>query len=167
MSLFWLGDTSSVDEYLKDRKKRKRWRNGIEPDQLGERRVFSEHLMCSPGVVVFFCRASVSWAFAVAFSASRTRLVIERQQAAQDFFAGGGADRVADAVVFGQGFDFVEVVAEVEVLPAVGVADGFVEFAVEAAQFEEALVAALRLLPGFLLTLATLAGVRSRVWNRL
>jgi hypothetical protein len=35
----------------------------------------------------------------------------------------------------------MEVVAEVEVGPAVGVADGEVELAVEAAQFEDALVA--------------------------
>ena len=68
-------------------------------------------------------------------------LMILGQQALEDFFAGGGADGVADAVVFGEGFDFEEVVAEVEVGPAVGVADGEVEFAVQAAQFEDALVA--------------------------
>ncbi len=63
------------------------------------------------------------------------------EQALEDFLAGGGADGVADAVVFGEGFDFDEVVAEVEIGPAVGVADGEVEFAVQAAQFEDALIA--------------------------
>src|SRR5439155_20894750 len=55
-------------------------------------------------------------------------LVIEGEETAQDFLASRGADRVADTVVLGQGFDFVEVVTQVEVVPAVGVADGFIEF---------------------------------------
>ena len=66
--------------------------------------------------------------------------VVFGEEAFEDFLAGGGADGVADTVVFGEGFDFDEIVAEVEVVPAVGVADGEVEFAVQAAQFEDALV---------------------------
>ena len=89
------------------------------------------------------------------------------EQAFEDFLAGGGADGVADAVVFGEGFDFDEVVAEVEVGPAVGVADGEVEFAVQAAQFEDALVAGFGFRQRLLADRATSAGVRSRVWNRL
>ena len=38
-------------------------------------------------------------------------LVVEGQQAFEDFLAGGGDDGVADAVVFCQGFHLVEVVA--------------------------------------------------------
>ena len=76
--------------------------------------------------------------------------MIKREQTAQDFFAGGRADRVADAVVFGQGFDFVEVVAEVEGLSPVRVADGFVELAVQAAEFADALVAGFGLICQFL-----------------
>lgn len=72
---------------------------------------------------------------------SRSAPVVFGEQAFEDFFTGGGADGVADAVVFGEGFDFDEVVAEIEVGPAVGVTDGEVDFAVQAAQFEDALIA--------------------------
>lgn len=64
--------------------------------------------------------------------------MVEGEQTAQDFLAGGGADGVTDAVVLRQSFDFVEVVAEIQVGPAVGVTDGVVQFAVQAAQFEDA-----------------------------
>lgn len=63
-------------------------------------------------------------------------MIVEREQAAQRFFAGGGAYRVADAVVFGQRFDFVEIVAKIEIAPPVSVADHPVKFAVQAAQFQ-------------------------------
>lgn len=69
--------------------------------------------------------------------------MILRQQPFEDFLAGGGAEGVADAVVFREGFDLVKVVAEIEIGPAVGVADGAVEFPVEAAQVEDTLVASL------------------------
>jgi hypothetical protein len=38
-------------------------------------------------------------------------LVVQRQQAAQHFFAGGWADRITDAVVLRQRLDLVEIVA--------------------------------------------------------
>jgi len=38
-------------------------------------------------------------------------LAIEGEQTAQDLLTGYRADRVADAVVLGQGFDFVEALA--------------------------------------------------------
>src|SRR5439155_6087740 len=63
----------------------------------------------------------------------RGALVIEGEQTTQDFLAGRGADRVADAVVLGQSLNLVEIVAQGEVVPAVGVADGFIEFPVQAA----------------------------------
>lgn len=66
-------------------------------------------------------------------------LVVEVEEAGEEFFAGGGGDGVAGAVVFGEGFDFVEVVAEGEVGPAVGVADGVVELDVEVAELPDAL----------------------------
>lgn len=53
-------------------------------------------------------------------------VVVEGEEAAEDFLAGGGADGIPDTVVFRQGFDFVEVVVELEALPTVSVADGFV-----------------------------------------
>jgi hypothetical protein len=68
-------------------------------------------------------------------------LVIEGKQTAQDFLAGHKADCVADAVVLGQGLNFLEVVTQVEDIPAVDVADGFIKFPVQAAQFEATLVA--------------------------
>ena len=68
--------------------------------------------------------------------------MVQRKQEAQDFFAGGGADGVADAVILGKGFYFVEVMIEGKVMPAVSVADGEVEFDVKAAQFEQTFVTA-------------------------
>jgi len=76
--------------------------------------------------------------------------VVFGEEAFEDFLAGGGADRVANAVVFGETVDLMEVVAEVKVGPAVGIADGDVELAVEAAQFEDALVAGFSFFSGFL-----------------
>jgi len=35
--------------------------------------------------------------------------VVQGEQPAEELFAGGGTDGVAEAVVFGEGFDFVEV----------------------------------------------------------
>jgi hypothetical protein len=98
------------------------------------------------------------------------------EEAFEDFLAGGGADGVADAVVFGEGFDFMEVVAEVEGRSSrrrrgwrgrVGGGGGAVRGCPGSR---------LRLLQpsppmsGYALNptyLATWAGVRSRVWNRL
>ena len=95
-------------------------------------------------------------------------LVIEGEETAQDFFAGRGADRVADAVIFRQGFDFVEIVAEVKVVPAVSIADSVIEFAVQAAQFEDAMVAGPLLPPGiFCSPWRPVAGVRLWMWKRL
>jgi hypothetical protein len=62
--------------------------------------------------------------------------VVQGEQPTEEFFSGGGADSVAEAVVFGEGFDFVEVMLQREILPSVGIADGEVEFDVESAQFE-------------------------------
>ena len=73
----------------------------------------------------FFCTGAASL--------GRGALVIEGEQTAQDFLTGRGANRVADTVVLGQGLNLVEVVAQVEVMPAVGVADGFIEYPVQAA----------------------------------
>jgi hypothetical protein len=53
-------------------------------------------------------------------------LVVEGEEAAEDFLAGGGADGVADAVVFGQRLYFVEIVVELEVLPTIRITDRFV-----------------------------------------
>lgn len=38
--------------------------------------------------------------------------MVEGEEAFEEFLAGLGADGVADAVIFGEGFDFVEVVGE-------------------------------------------------------
>ena len=53
-------------------------------------------------------------------------LVVELQEAGEDFSAGGLADREADALL-----GLVEAVAEVEVGPAVGGGDGVVHLDVE------------------------------------
>ena len=53
-------------------------------------------------------------------------VVVESEEAAEDFFAGSGADGVADSIVFGKGFDFVEGMIELEVMPAIGITNGFV-----------------------------------------
>ena len=66
--------------------------------------------------------------------------MVEGEEAFQEFLAGIGGDGVADTVVFGEGFDFVEVMAEVEVGPAIGGEDGFVQFAVEFTEFEDSLI---------------------------
>lgn len=66
---------------------------------------------------------------------------VQGEQSFEDFLAGGWAYCKAEAVVFGEGFEFVEIVAQIEVGPAVGVADGDIEFAVQAAEFEEILIA--------------------------
>ena len=59
--------------------------------------------------------------------------VIQGEEAAQDFFAGGGANCVANAAVLGKCLDLVEVVTEIEVLPFVGVPNCDVEAAVQPA----------------------------------
>ena len=59
--------------------------------------------------------------------------VVLGEQALEHLAAGSGADGVADAVVLGEGLDFVEAVFQVEVLPAVGIADREVQLDVEAA----------------------------------
>lgn len=41
-------------------------------------------------------------------------LVVQGQEAFEDLFAGVGADGVADTVVFGKGFDFIEAVVKGE-----------------------------------------------------
>ena len=53
-------------------------------------------------------------------------LVVELQEAAEDFAAGGFADREADALL-----GFVEAVAEVEIVPAVGGGNGLVHLDVQ------------------------------------
>ncbi|WP_295608346.1 hypothetical protein [uncultured Lamprocystis sp.] len=49
--------------------------------------------------------------------------MVQFQQAVEDFAASGFGDRVADALL-----GFVEAVAEVQVLPAVGDDDGLIRF---------------------------------------
>jgi hypothetical protein len=66
--------------------------------------------------------------------------MVQGEEAFEEFLAGGGGNSVADAVVFGEGLDLNEVVAEVEIGPAVGGEDGFVQFAMELAEFEDALI---------------------------
>ena len=71
-------------------------------------------------------------------------LVVEGEEAAEEFFARGGADGVADAVVFGERLDLVVVVAEGDLAgPAVGGEHGFVQFAVQGAELQDARVAGL------------------------
>jgi len=60
--------------------------------------------------------------------------VVEGEEAGEEGFAGGGGDGVAGAVVFGEGFDFLEIVGQGEVLPAVGGEDGLVEGDMEGAE---------------------------------
>lgn len=69
--------------------------------------------------------------------------MVEGKEAAQDFFARVGTDRVADAVVFGQVFEFVEVVIKTNVGPAVGGEDGLVHLSMEGVEFEKALISSL------------------------
>ena len=76
--------------------------------------------------------------------------MVEGEEALEDLLAGSGADGVADTVVFGKGLDFLEVVTEDEVLPAVGVADGGVESNMQAAEFENAAVTAFGFVSGLL-----------------
>jgi hypothetical protein len=61
--------------------------------------------------------------------------MIQLQQAAKHLFAGGWAYGVTHSVILGQGFHFVEVVVEGQVLPAIGVPDGEVELDMQLAQF--------------------------------
>ena len=61
------------------------------------------------------------------------------EQALEHHAAGGGADGVAEAVVLGKGLDLVEVVLQIEVVPAVSIADGDVERNMQRAQFEQSL----------------------------
>ena len=75
--------------------------------------------------------------------------MIEGEEPAEDFFAGGGADGVADTVVLGDVSTSWKSWPRSRSLPAVGIADGEVEFAVEAAEFEQALIPR-RLLLGLL-----------------
>lgn len=65
-------------------------------------------------------------------------LVVQLKQAFEDFAAGFGVDGEARAVVFGEVVNFVEVVAEVEVCPAVGLEDGVVHPGMEATEFLDA-----------------------------
>ena len=58
--------------------------------------------------------------------------VVLAEQALEHLAAGGGADGVADTVVLGKGLDLVEVVLQVKVLPAVGIANRNVEGHVQA-----------------------------------
>lgn len=60
--------------------------------------------------------------------------MVEGKEAGEEGFAGGGGDGVAGAVVFGEGFDFLEIVGQGEVLPAVGGEDGLVEGDMEGAE---------------------------------
>ena len=109
----------------------------------------------------------VAFGFATAFDfglrcggniLSGSAAMVFGEQAFENFFAGGGADGVADAVVFGEGFDFDEIVAEVETIQTVSVADGDVEFAVQTAQFEDALETGFGFSNGFLADLGDLGG---------
>ena len=84
--------------------------------------------------------------------------MVEGQQALEDLFAGEGADGVADAVVFCQGFHLVEVMDKVEVGPVVGVADGIVQLTVQVAQFEDALKTDFGLFRGFFTDLGNVLG---------
>ena len=59
--------------------------------------------------------------------------MVQGEEAAQNFLAGSGADRKADAIILRERFNVLQIVAEVEVPPAISVADGAIEFAVEAA----------------------------------
>ena len=67
--------------------------------------------------------------------------MVEGEEAGEEVFAGLGGDGVAGAVVFGEGFDLLEVVGEVDggavgagLVPGVGGEDGLVELAVEVAE---------------------------------
>lgn len=71
--------------------------------------------------------------------------MVEFEEAGQEVFAGGGGDGVAGAVVFGEGFDFLEIVGERDggavgagLVPAVGGQDGLIEGVVEGAEAEDA-----------------------------
>jgi hypothetical protein len=82
---------------------------------------------------------------------------------ARNFLAGRGADRKADAIILRERFNVVQIVAEVEVVPAIGVADGAIEFAVQVAQFEQTLVSELC----FAWLLADLGNQRGRQVTRV
>jgi len=67
--------------------------------------------------------------------------VVQFEEAGEEFLSGLGGDGVAGAVVFGEGFDLLEVVGEVDggtvgalFVPGVGGEDGLVELAVEVAE---------------------------------
>jgi len=62
-------------------------------------------------------------------------LVVQLKEAFQDFAAGFGVDGEANAVIFGEVIDLVEVVIDVEVGPAVGFEDGVVHLDVEVTEF--------------------------------
>ena len=49
--------------------------------------------------------------------------VVFGEQTLEHLASGGGADGIADAVVLGEGLDFVEAVLQVEVLPTVSIAE--------------------------------------------
>jgi len=67
--------------------------------------------------------------------------VVFFEQAFEHLAAGGWADGVADTVVLGEGFHFVEAVVEIEVLPAIGIEDRYVECHVQAAEFDQGVAA--------------------------
>ena len=66
--------------------------------------------------------------------------LVEIEESFQDLEAGGFGDGEAGSVVFGEVGDFVKVVAEVEVVPAVGDLDRFVNLDMKVAQFLDVLV---------------------------
>ena len=65
--------------------------------------------------------------------------VVLAEQVLEHLAAGGGADGVADTVVLVKGLDLAEVVIQVKVLPALGIADRDVEGHVQPPQFEQGL----------------------------
>ena len=63
--------------------------------------------------------------------------VVFGEQTLEHLASGGGAEGIADAVVLGEGLDFVEAVLQVEVLPTVGVANREVQLDMQAAQLDQ------------------------------
>ena len=64
-------------------------------------------------------------------------LVIQLKQPLENFTTSVWVDGLADVVVFGEVFDFIEVVAKTDVLPAVGFENEVVHLDVEVTEFQD------------------------------
>ena len=95
----------------------------------------SEEIWTSCGLALTAATCGLDGVLGLGFA---TGMVLA-EQVLEHLAGGGGADGVADTVVLVKGLDLVEVVLQVKVLPALGIADRDVEGHVQPPQFEQGL----------------------------